>query len=195
MQSALAGIPAELTTVMNVDDAAALAALAAYQASLSSIPSVVTTTLVSARAGPGEAPAPGSGDTGTPEVIPVSYGGPYQEQFAKIMAEVAELSKLRVEIPVHFELPSAAEVAAFVSQIPTAGITEPVHLVPEGGAVGVGPGPPPETIAAWDALAAAERDAAAAELAAKSAELAAVAAEEASWQARLARDRRVLRRA
>ena len=161
MQSALAGIPAELTTTLNVDDAAALAALATYQSVLSNIPQVVTTTLVSARAGSGGEPAPGSGATGTPEVIPVSYGGPYREQFAAIVAEVAELSKLRAEIPVHFELPSAAEVAAFVSQIPTAGITEPVHLVPQGGAVGVGPGPPPETIAAWDALSGAETRAAA----------------------------------
>ena len=84
---------------MNVDDAAALTALAAYQSVLSNILPVVSTAVVSAQAGPGEAPAPGCA-TGTPEVIPVSYGGPYQEQFAGILAEVAALSKLRVEIPV-----------------------------------------------------------------------------------------------
>ena len=39
-----------------------------------------------------------------------------------------------------------------ISQIPTVGITEPVHLAPAGGSVGVGPGPPPETAAAWSAL-------------------------------------------
>ena len=94
-----------------------------------------------------------------PQVIPVSYGGPYQEQFAAIIAEVAALSRLRAEIPVHFELPSAAEVAAMVSQIPIVGVTEPVHLAPTGGSVGVGPGPPPETAAAWSALSGAESEA------------------------------------
>ena len=92
-------------------------------------------------------------------MIPVSYGGPYQEQFAAIVAEVAALSRLRAEIPVHFELPSAAEVAAMVSQIPVVGVTEPVHLAPTGGSVGVGPGPPPETMAAWSALSGAESEA------------------------------------
>ena len=193
MEAALAGIPASVTTVLSVDDTAALAAIAAYQASLGNIPDVVTTTFVAAQAGPGGAPGPGSGATGTPEVIPVSYGGPYQHQFAAIMSEVAELAKLRVQIPVHFELPSAAEVAAFVSQIPTAGITEPVHLAPQGGAVGVGAGPPPEVIAAWKALSGAESGAvtesklaAAAESAAGAAAAGAVpkvAAATAAWEA------------
>ena len=52
-------------------------------------------------------------------MIPVSFGGPYQEQFAAILAEVARLDALRAEIPVNFELPSAAEVAAFVAVFPS----------------------------------------------------------------------------
>ena len=155
-QAALEGLPDVVSTRLDVDDAVALGKIAAYQALLDHIPKEVSTVAVTATATEGGTPL----DT-SPQVIPVSYGGPYQEQFAAIMGEVAELARLRVQIPVHFDLPSAAEVAAMVSQIPTVGITEPVHLAPEGGAVGVGPGPPPpETVAAFQALAGAEGEAA-----------------------------------
>ena len=158
-QSALAGLPAEVTTRLQIDDSAAISALAGYEALLHGVPREISTHEVfTAATVMGGAPV-ASALPQQPEVIPVSFGGPYAEQFAAILAEVARLDALRAEIPVHFDLPDAAAVSAFVSSLPA--VTESVHLVSQGGAVGVGAGPPPETVAAWNALDGAEAQAAA----------------------------------
>ena len=119
-QSALAGLPAEVTTRLQIDDSAAISALAGYEALLHGVPREITTHEVfTAATVMGGVPV-ASALPQQPEVIPVSYGGPYQEQFAAILAEVARLDALRAEIPVHFDLPDAAAVAAFtrISRLP-----------------------------------------------------------------------------
>jgi hypothetical protein len=168
-QSALVGLPDVVSTRLELDDTAALAALAQYESLLRGIPHAETTVLTSSQVR-GAVPVTGQP---APEVIPVSFGGPYQEQFARIMAEVARLNALRAEIPVHFDLPPASEITSFISHIPVAGVTEPVHLVSQGGGAGGGGGPPPvapgaaaeppdDAAGKWAALAAAENGEAAA---------------------------------
>ena len=159
-QSALAGLPAEVTTRLQIEDSAAISEVAGYEALLHGIPREITTReVLTAAQVRGAVPVTGVSALPQSEVIPVSFGGPYAEQFAAILAEVARLDALRAEIPVHFDLPDAAAVSAFVSSLPA--VTESVHLVSQGGAVGVGAGPPPETVAAWNALDGAEAQAAA----------------------------------
>jgi hypothetical protein len=171
--SALVNLPDTVTTVLAVDDSAALAELAKYEALLRGVPRAETTSttdVITAAYAMGGAPIPSA--LPKSEVIPVSFGGPYQEQFAAIVAEVARLHELRAEIPVKFDLPDKENLSAWISKtIPVVG---PVSVLGAGGSAGGGGGGPPPVAPApgaeppddaagkWAALAAAQKAEAAA---------------------------------
>jgi cell wall-associated NlpC family hydrolase len=167
-QSALTGLPDIVTTTLQVDDAAALARIAQYEALLKGIPRAETTTadVITASYALGGAPVPSALPKSA--VIPVSFGGPYQEQFAGILNEVARLNGLRAEVPVHFDLPPASEITSFMAMVRAKPPWENWSLAGHlggGGTGGGGGGPPPvapapgaeppdDAAAKWAALAA-----------------------------------------
>lgn len=190
----VAGVPTEVTTKFTVDDAAAIARLAAYNALLHGVPREVSTTeVINAAYGMGGIPL-----DQPPQVIRVSYGGPYAEQFAAIWAEIEALAKASVVIPAKADVaPAEAEVKAWEAKVSDEPVTVPVVMA--GGAAGGGGGPPPDKpaaaaapdpgdAAAWNAVASAEGNAGdeATIAAAKMAVLNAVAAGDATSAAKLA---------
>jgi predicted nucleic acid-binding Zn-ribbon protein len=166
-QQALIGLPDVVSTKLELDDADAMARLAQYETLLRGVPHAETTVLTSSQVR-GAAPVTGEPQA---EVIPVSYGGPYQEQFARILAEIADLNRMRAEIPVEFHI-DPTEVAALHVRLGQISVSDVItaHLASAGGGVGGGGGgpppvapgaaePPDDAAAKWAALAAAEKEA------------------------------------
>lgn len=150
-EAALVGLPSQVTTVLNVDDSAGIAKLAAWRALLRGLPTSQSATIgadevIRAAYGMGGVPIPAALP---PEQIAVNYTGPYATQFNQILAEVATLSRLKAEIPVDFKI-DPTEVAALKVRLGQVDVTELVteHLAGMGGAGGGGGGPPPAAPAA-----------------------------------------------
>lgn len=137
--AALVGLPDTVTTELDIDDSAALSKLAVYQSILRGVPQRVSTTdVITAAYATGGVNIPSAMPS---EVVPISLGGPYQHQLNSLMAEIAQLSRDRVEIPVDFHLPDNAAMKAWINKtVPTVGPSMPLG---GGGAGGGGGGPPP----------------------------------------------------
>lgn len=138
--AALAGLPAQVTTTVNVDDSAAIAKLASYAAVLRGLPASETTVLtesevLKAAYGLGGVPLPSALPH---EQIPVTFE---PEGFQKVLGEVAELKAAKADIPVTFHV-DENYLSRLKSLIPGGeSVTISEHVTP-GGAVGVGAGPP-----------------------------------------------------
>jgi len=140
----LAGLPGEVTTTVQIDDAGALAKLATYAALLRGLPTVETTVLtenevLKAAYAAGGVPVPGAlPPGGEEETIQVRFEPTY---FAEVLGEVAELRAQKVDIPVSFDLDPAS--LAVLEHLPVGGdVINISEHVSESGAVGAGPGPP-----------------------------------------------------
>jgi hypothetical protein len=126
-QSALVGLPDAVSTRLELDDSAALTELVRYESLLRAVPQAETTVLTSSQER-GAAPVTGQP---VPEVIPVSFGGPYERQYRQILAEVAALARLRPEIPVSYGAPGSVPGGGLGSEVIPVSYSDP-GSVPEG---------------------------------------------------------------
>lgn len=148
-QSALVGLPDQVSTTLNIDDNAALSKLAVYQAILRGVPQNITThDVITAAYAAGGVNIPGAMAR---ETIPVALGGPYEQQINSLVNDLLELSRDRVSIPVSFNLPDKEQVASFAASLPVSGPRQQMT-----GGTNVSAGPPAAAAHAYENLAQAE---------------------------------------